>query len=190
MESSKKWGDEEDSRTKTKENKLLKKTKRNKVIWKPPLEGMYKINFDGSCKENGEMAGGFIIRDSHKNTRSLAGFKLGTGTTILAETLALKKSINTAKILGLRKIYIEGDSQIIIYALKGGYSYPWEIDMLIADIGKILQSFEEVVLDFVPREINLVADFLAKKGHFPTSSWHNSSDLQALIRKDALGRPP
>ena len=135
------------------------------------------------------MVGGFIIRDYRKNTRSLAGFKLGTGTTILAETLALKKSINTTKVLVLRKIHIEGDNKTIIYALKGGYSYPWEIDMLIADIGNILQSFDEVILDFIPREINSVADFLAKKGHFPISSWQNSTKLQALIRKNALERP-
>ena len=78
----------------------------------------------------------------------------------------LKKSINITKELGLRKIHIEGDNQTIIYALKGGYSYPWEIDMLIANIGNILQSFDEVILDFIPREINYVADFFAKMATF------------------------
>jgi len=158
----KKWEEDDEEQYKTKERRMTNKNTKDKLTWKPSSVGFSKINFDGSCRTNGEMSGGTIIRNHDRTILYLAVNKFGSGTAIQAETLALKRSIEAARELRLRKIHIEGDSQILINALKGSLRYPWEIDILVTDIGFLLRSFDSVILSFVPREINSVADYLAK----------------------------
>lgn len=79
----------------------------------------YKLNFDGSAKEN-DSSGGRIIRDA--NDILLVAFSsfYGEGTHNGAEFRALRDSLSLCHALGILEFEVEGDSMIVINAMKQG----------------------------------------------------------------------
>ena len=90
------------------------------VLWKSPDPLVVKINIDGASKANpGEAGVGGIFRNS--NGELILGFAsyLDLATTNYAEAKAICLILYFAKNMGLTKIWIESDSEILVQCLNG-----------------------------------------------------------------------
>lgn len=85
--------------------------------WDSPATGAYKLNIDGSAKDN-IITGRGIIRDSPG--RMIASFSTmyGNGTNTLAESSALKEGLFMCSSLQLPCVRIESDSAVMVHAIK------------------------------------------------------------------------
>ena len=144
--------------------------KKKGIKWEKPDVGWYKLNFDGSVKDNGKTSTGYVIRDHEGKIISMKGESILDSSVIESEASSISKGIVDAVRRNIRDIIIEGDNMCVINALKGTWSCPWEVDMLIADSRLELRSFRTVRIRHVFRETNCVADRLASLGHTTTTS--------------------
>lgn len=79
-----------------------------------------------------------------------------------AEYKALITGLKILKKLGAKKIYSYGDSELVIKQFKGEYQAKnprmWDYLNSVLDILKI---FSEYTLSLIPRDSNIIADFVA-----------------------------
>lgn len=95
------------------------------VKWEPPPLDYVKVNFDGSVKDNNG-ASGYVIRN-HFGKIVAAGVgatNLGLSSVLLAEATGLRDGVRKAIELGYRKLEVEGDSMVVIQALRGEIEKP------------------------------------------------------------------
>ena len=98
-----------------------------------PPPGSVNINFDGSL-QNTSAAGGYIIRD-WKGNLLRAGFSYyGCASIIIIEARALRDGVKEAWAVGYKKLIIEGDNLVIMKALLGTTSTPWQITNFLKDV--------------------------------------------------------
>lgn len=139
--------------------------KRKDCKCKPPNDGWVKLNFDGASRGNPGIAGiGCCIHNSKGEEIFALAYPLGICSNNEAELRALQEGIKLCKILKAGKINIEGDSAIIINALRKGNMPNWKLNVVLTNILNDIQSFEEVIFNHVYREGNSRADQLANKG--------------------------
>lgn len=82
--------------------------------WESPPLGWYKLNFDGAARGNPGIAGvGCIINNEESRWLENLASPLPSVSNNLAEFEALEKGLQLCHNLGLSKIVIEGDSQIV-----------------------------------------------------------------------------
>ena len=95
-------------------------TDRPSMQWQPPAHQQYKINFDGALFKDENQAGiGVVIRDSKGWVMvSLAQRIPLPNTAIEVEALAARRAMKLALETGLNKGVLEGDSLILMNALK------------------------------------------------------------------------
>ena len=92
----------------------------SRVSWIPPPDNSLKINFDGvTFKDIGKASLGVVIRNdqgqeiaSHSEQISLPHF------LVMVEALAAARAISFAQDLGFSSFVLEGDSELVIKALK------------------------------------------------------------------------
>jgi hypothetical protein len=83
--------------------------------WMRPPVGFFKVNFDGASKGNpGSVGFGVVIRDDTGQIIYVSVGSLGVDTNNAAKLWALIKGIQATMSLGIQKLVVEGDSQIII----------------------------------------------------------------------------
>ena len=162
------------------------------VRWTPPPASSHKLNFDGSvCHDSA--AAGVIIRDSHGQLLTACAYNLGSAKVFVAEATALQKGLLLAIQQGVTSLHIEGDNLLVINAVLGKCSVPWQIDHLVRDIRAILGSFSSWTLQHIYREANQEADWVANVGHLIDSSFVidscSNSALQSILVNDILGPP-
>lgn len=119
-----------------------------------------KLYTDGGSRGNpGESAAAFAISNLDDNVVEKSGFYLGRATNNQAEYEGLKRGLTKAKEIGVEKLIVHMDSELIIKQMNGLYKVKHpdllplhhEAKALAADFGKI-----EFV--YVPRALNWVAD--------------------------------
>lgn len=94
---------------------------REKVCWTPPKEGWVKINFDGASIGNpGVLGCGCVTRDHKGNILAYGAKHLNDGTNIVAEFCAPKEALVLGVKLGIHRVHLEGDSEIIINGITRG----------------------------------------------------------------------
>ena len=59
---------------------------------------------------------------------------------IMAEVRALRDGLQAATVAGYKDIIVEGDNQMIINALLGTISTPWQISNALKDVRFLLKS--------------------------------------------------
>ncbi len=85
--------------------------------------GTCKLIADGACFGNpGESSAGFVISNSDSQEVFRGSVLLGTGTNNTAEYHAIIEGLKAAARLGIKKIKVYSDSELIIKQLKGEYS--------------------------------------------------------------------
>lgn len=130
---------------------------------------MKKIQFDGASLGNpGPMGIGVVLYDGSEMIDTISERLPGTGTNNRAEYTALLKGIRRAKKLGWKRVYIEGDSKLIINQVKGIFAVRKpHLKQLHREVLAVLSEFDFYKLKWIPRELNAVADSLSKKAVLP-----------------------
>ncbi|GKV16725.1 hypothetical protein SLEP1_g27324 [Rubroshorea leprosula] len=136
------------------------------VQWRPPAEGMLKLNTDGSrLSGSGIASAGGLVRDSAG--RWVHGFvaNIGKATNFIAELWGLKEGLLLCLSLDIRKLEVELDSMTALQAVHAECLPNGLATALILDIKALVASFEFCLLSHTLREGNSAADFLASLGH-------------------------
>jgi len=129
-------------------------------------EKEFQLFFDGASKGNpGKAGAGYVIYDSQKTKVYEGCFGLGVKTNNQAEYCGFVYGLKTALDLGIKRLEVYGDSQIVIYQMTGKYK--------VNNIGlkpfhqeaKLLEKkFSNINYNWIRREENSVADELSNKG--------------------------
>jgi len=142
-----------------------------------------KIQFDGASLGNpGVMGIGVVLFDGNKIIDTISEKLPGIGTNNRAEYTALLKGIKHAKKLGWKRIFIEGDSKLIVNQVNGIFAVRKPpLKQLHREIMQQLSEFDFYELKWIPRELNSVADSLSKKAVIPKKELPekaNASDIK------------
>ena len=115
----------------------------------------------------------------------------GTSNILVAEARALRDGVRAVVDSGFKRVLIEGDNSIVIQALQGRITVPWQIAGLTHDVSIYLSQLDHVSISHIYREANMAADWLSKAGHSlasPTVWYHPPSlELQAILYSDVMG---
>jgi len=109
----------------------LKKNKvdRANCRWSPPPMGWGKLNFDGAARGNPGIAGiGCIINNDSGQWLAKKAMAIRPTSNSLAELEALEAGLNLCLEVGITKVVIEGDSQIILNAIRKRSTPNWVIN--------------------------------------------------------------
>ncbi|XP_012837647.1 PREDICTED: uncharacterized protein LOC105958184 [Erythranthe guttata] len=85
--------------------------------WEFPLTGCYKLNTDGSAKED-SCTGGGIIRDSGGNIIADFSSYFGEGSNNVVEFLAIWHGLRLCKLMGVFLVTVELDSLLVVNAMR------------------------------------------------------------------------
>lgn len=128
------------------------------------------MHCDGACSGNPGKSGiGVVIdlfnKDSQcekdKETHKISEY-IGIATNNIAEYTALIRGLEKARALGVKKIEIFLDSELLVRQINGIYKVKNEkLLPLWIQARNILKDFDEYKLTHVLREYNKEADFLA-----------------------------
>ncbi|RDX72956.1 Pentatricopeptide repeat-containing protein, mitochondrial, partial [Mucuna pruriens] len=136
------------------------------VWWTAPPNNFVKISCDGAFSNYGNKAAvGGVVRDWEG--KFIVGFSsaLGDcGTVVEAELLAIKIGMETAVSRGFRNLVVESDSYTAIEFINSGVPQSHPHSHLVSSILQISNKADHVCWNHVFREINSVADCLAKHG--------------------------
>ncbi|XP_074356365.1 uncharacterized protein LOC141696076 [Apium graveolens] len=134
--------------------------------WRKPPAGWIKINTDAACVPGTDQFGiGCVARDEH-------GCFLRARCTLIhrsvqsreAEAIGLREALSWIKHWRNTKCIFECDAKLVVDAVNGDRGYS-NFDMLIEDCVDIIKHFDEVLVTFVHRSANNVADLLAKAAY-------------------------
>lgn len=165
---------------------LMTEKKRNKAAAQPGLfdavktpmktagpKGHSTMYCDGACSGNpGDSGIGVAINLSDEDALALNKDKsytiseyIGTATNNIAEYSALIRGLEKANSLGIKRIKIFLDSELVVKQLKGIYKVKNKNLMPLWEKAKsLLNNFDSCKVSHVPRDLNAEADSLARKG--------------------------
>ena len=119
-----------------------------------------KIYTDGGSRGNpGDSACAYVICDLDNATVEKGGYYIGMATNNQAEYYGLKKGLERARELGINKISLFSDSQLVVNQMNGIYKVKnQELAPLKEEVKALADSFEHITFTYVPREVNKIAD--------------------------------
>lgn len=126
---------------------------------------------DGACLGNpGQCGSGVVIEDTYDGQRNAFSVWTGNGTNNESEYRALITALENCNDIGFDELNVYSDSKLLVEQMKGNYkvSAP-TIAPLHARATELLQFFDNVTFNWIPREANSEADALAStaaaRGH-------------------------
>jgi ribonuclease HI len=134
------------------------------VTGEEPSAGMLleaaKIYTDGGSRGNpGLSACAFVICSLDNTVVEKSGYYIGVATNNQAEYYGFKKGLERARDLGINKITLHSDSQLVVNQMKGIYKVKnQELAPLNQDVKALADSFEKIDFTYIPRELNKEAD--------------------------------
>lgn len=119
-----------------------------------------KLYTDGGSRGNpGDSACAYVICDMDNSVVEKSGFYMGLATNNQAEYMGFKKALERAQNLGIDKISLFSDSQLVVNQMNGLYKVKnQELAPLHQDVKDLASSFEKITFTYVPREMNRIAD--------------------------------
>ena len=82
----------------------------------------------------------------------------------LVEIEALERGLLLCHKMGLSKVFIEGDSQVVINAIRQKKTPNWVLNSKLQEVLLLLDNFEDWFIIHIYREGNSMAGDLANKG--------------------------
>eukprot|EP00978_Attheya_sp_CCMP212_P026425 scaffold86901_cov53-Attheya_sp.AAC.1 len=157
----------------------------------------YTLYFDGGSRGNPDIAGaGMTIYDEPLGTEVWSGHQyLGDyKTNNEAEYAALSTGLLCAKALGIQRIHVKGDSQLVIKQIRGDYRVnspnlqPYH-DSVMATIRDSFSLF--LYPSHIPRDKNKRADALANKAmDSKTTDLSGLQEEQIMMHAETIRVPP
>lgn len=154
-----------------------------KQIWRPPSEGVLKLNCDGAFSEallKGAIA--VIVRDKDCDMRTGSARVLPCSSAIQAEAMAIIEALDLTLALGFRKAVIESVCLVVVNSCFGG-PIPWQIHGVVCEIKRKIMQHGSVEIKWIRRDANKSADLVAKlalKGDLPVV-WRWKTDRFATL---------
>nr|POE53100.1 putative ribonuclease h protein [Quercus suber] len=135
------------------------------VRWKPPPPGLVKVNFDGALFSTQSSAGlGLVVWDSTGLVLAALSQEIPLPTSIeTVEVIAARRALLFAKELGFERVMIEGDSEIIINAIREQTLLASDLGHILEDIHVLSSSFCSISFHHIKRLGNCVAHRLARR---------------------------
>ena len=119
---------------------------------------------DGAARGNpGPAAIGAVLYDPiDREPIAEVSARIGVATNNVAEYRALEAGLEKARELGVRRLSVRLDSQLLVRQLKGEYRVKNAgLKPLFASVRLLIDGFDSVEVAHVRRESNTVADALA-----------------------------
>jgi ribonuclease HI len=119
-----------------------------------------KIYTDGGSRGNpGDSSCAYVICNLEDVVVEKSGFYLGMATNNQAEYFGFKKGLERARDLGIDKISLFSDSQLVVNQMNGIYKVKnQELAPIYQDVKAIAESFGKITFTYIPRELNKTAD--------------------------------
>jgi phosphoribosylglycinamide formyltransferase 1 len=120
---------------------------------------------DGGSRGNpGPAAAGFLLKSPDGAPLQAKAFYLGKATNNQAEYTALVKALTAAKELGVERVKVFSDSELLVRQLNGQYKVKSDqIRELYEQASALLAQFWGSSIEYIPREKNKKADELVNK---------------------------
>ncbi|XP_075665557.1 uncharacterized protein LOC142635251 [Castanea sativa] len=136
--------------------------------WKPPLAGIYKVNFYSAIfEEIGEAGIGVVVWNFKGEVMASLLEKIQYPSTVkMVELLAAHRAMLFTQEVSLRDTIVEGDSVTIISTLQNGKMQKSSMGHLINDTLSIVSSFRSLSFSHILRQGNAVAHALARRAKF------------------------
>lgn len=165
------------------------------IIWQKPVTGTYKINVEGSYRNNGSAGIGGIVRDSDGNFISAFSWSVQSTSSTYTEALAAKFGSILCTDNGLTNFTLEMDSLVVANILINKNTTNMKLKKIIYDIN-VINERASVNISHCFREANLIADFLANmtstsgRKTFYASFQQLSKEVKGFIQLDKWQLPP
>ena len=120
------------------------------------------VHIDGAARGNpGPAAWAFVLTRPDGEVEERAEL-LGTATNNVAEYTALVEALDHAHQLGLRRLDVFSDSELLVRQMNGDYrvKHP-DLKQLFDEAQSLMRHFDRVHFTHVRREFNKEADRLA-----------------------------
>lgn len=119
-----------------------------------------KIYTDGGSRGNpGPSACAYVICKMDDTVVEKSGTYMGLSTNNKAEYQGLRQGLERAKDLGVKKVAVYMDSQLVVNQAKGLFKVR-NTDLIAVhqEIMALSKLFEKITFNYIPRELNKVAD--------------------------------
>ncbi len=128
-------------------------------------KAFYYLYVDGASRGNpGKAGAGAVIKDSKGRILKKLRRALGVTTNNMAEYRAMIMALEQAKDLGLKRIKVFADSELLVKQINGLYRVRSEdLRPLYERALGLIEDFEEFSLEHIPRTKNSEADRLANE---------------------------
>ena len=138
---------------------------RNHTRWKPPEQGVYKVNYDGAMFNQQNRAGlDVVIRNIEGAIMASMSQQIPLPTTVAqVKALAARRAAAFALEVGINKAILEDDSETIVKELMESTPSLALHGHLLQDVKSLQNSFNFLSFTHVHRQGNNVAHTLARR---------------------------
>src|SRR5688572_14643883 len=115
---------------------------------KPAKPDVWRLYADGASRGNpGPSAAGFVLDDPAGNPVASAGLALGRATNNVAEYRALLEGLAHARGLGVERLEVRMDSELVVRQMRGEYKVKSPgLRPLYEEARRLAQSFRSFAI--------------------------------------------
>ncbi|KAK1309663.1 putative ribonuclease H protein [Acorus calamus] len=166
--------------------------KQIEVFWKPPPEGWFKSNSDGSLSADRAGYGAIVRNWKGESLRAIAVQDHGLHSINVLEYKAILAGLRLCQQMGLSQVQLESDSSTAVIWLQGRGCFPWQLMRDRHEIQFLLSGLSAWQVSHSYREGHQAADLLASLQTIPGETFLQPAqfgeDLKSILAKDAAGK--
>ncbi|XP_043710408.1 uncharacterized protein LOC122659358 [Telopea speciosissima] len=140
-------------------------TSNDKACWALPPVGVLKANCDAVLTKDKSRGGlGVIFRDHRGVQMKALSIPFHLSSVLQGEAAAVQSALIQALEDGHQRLQVEFDSkELLSFLLDPNRVPPSEAAIMIADVRRLVASFMSISFLCIPRDLNSIADTLARK---------------------------
>src|SRR3954463_3865964 len=120
--------------------------------------------FDGAFSLQGAGAGALLVAPTGEHLKYVVQMHLPreVSTNNTVEYKGLLAGLRIAADLGVKKLIIRGDLQLVVRQVNKDYQSPL-MEAYVDEVRKLEECFDSILAEYVPRAENDIADYLSKR---------------------------